>query len=71
MISVQGEPDFDERSGLWIEVIDNLGPALVSAGACEASIVDAARQSYDDWRRTDLLRHVLSMRAIEARLPGR
>ena len=69
--SVTGEPDFDERTALWIEVIDNLGPTLVAAGACEASLVDAARHAYDAWRRTDLLRHVLSMRAIEALVPGR
>jgi ubiquinone/menaquinone biosynthesis C-methylase UbiE len=68
--SVKGEPDFDERTGLWIEVIDNLGPTMVAAGACEASLTDAARQSYDGWRRTDLQRHVLSMKGIEGRVPA-
>jgi SAM-dependent methyltransferase len=68
--SVKGEPDFDERTALWIEVIDTIGPTLVTAGACEASLVDAARRSYDAWRRTDLRRHVLAMKAIEARVPG-
>lgn len=68
--SVKGEPDFDERAALWIEVIDHIGPTLVAAGACEAPLVDAARQSYDVWRRTDLQRHVLSMKAIEGRVPA-
>lgn len=67
--TVKGEPDFDERTALWIEVIDNLGPTLVAAGACKAPLVDAARQSYDAWRRADLQRHVLSMNAIEGRVP--
>jgi SAM-dependent methyltransferase len=69
--AVKADPDFDERTGLWIEVIDNIGPTLVAAGACDGSLVDAARRSYDAWRRTDLLRHVLSMKAIVARVPGR
>ena len=67
--SVKGDPDFDERAALWIEVIDNIGPALVTARACDAALPDAARRSYDAWRRTGLRRHVLSMKAVEARVP--
>jgi SAM-dependent methyltransferase len=62
----KGEPGFQEKSALWTEVIDNLGPTLESAHACDASVLEAARQSYETWRRTDLLRHTLSMRAIVA-----
>ena len=66
--SIRGDDDFREKTALWAEVIETIGPTLQSAGACEASLLEAARGSYDDWRRTDLVRHTLSMRATVARV---
>lgn len=67
--SIRPDANFEEKTALWVEVIDNLGPALLGAGVCEASLLEAARRSYDEWRTRGLLRHVLSMRAIVGRRP--
>jgi SAM-dependent methyltransferase len=67
--SEKGADDFDDRTTLWIEVIDNLGPTLQTAQVCDAPLLQAARRSYDAWRKTDLLRHTLSMRTIVATVP--
>ncbi len=65
--SIWTDDDFAERTALWTEVIDNLGPTLRSAGSCDTSILDAARRSYESWRKTDLRHHTLSMRATVGR----
>ena len=68
---VQGSPGFDTMTELWLAVIDHLGATLVDAGECAASLPGAAREEYDDWRRTQLLTHTLSMRASLGRVPVR
>lgn len=68
LTSVRGDADFDEKTALWTEVIDNLGATLLSAHVCDVPLLEAARRSYETWRRTDLLRQVLAMRAIVARV---
>lgn len=68
--TVKGSSAFDEKTGLWTQVIDNLGPTLVDAEVFDASRLDAARRAYEAWRRDGLVRHRLSMRAIVARVPG-
>ena len=67
--SVRTDADFDEKTALWVEVIDNLGPTLEQAQACDAPLLDAARRSYDAWRRSNLVRHTLSMKATVGRAP--
>jgi SAM-dependent methyltransferase len=69
--NVQADDDFDERSALWVQVIDNIGPTLQSAQVCDAQLLQAARRSYDAWRKTHLLRQTLSMTATVARVPDR
>jgi hypothetical protein len=68
--SVKGDADFDETTALWTGVMDNIGPALVGAQVCETRFLEAARRSYEAWRKTDLLRQILSMNAIVARVPA-
>ncbi len=65
-ISERGDADFGEKTALWVEVIDNLGPTLCGAGVCDAAFLAAARRSYDAWRGSDLVRQTLSMKAIVA-----
>jgi SAM-dependent methyltransferase len=65
--SIKTDDDFDDKTALWIEVIDKIGPTLQGAQACEASLLEAARRSYEAWRKTGLVRHTLSMRATVAR----
>jgi SAM-dependent methyltransferase len=66
--SAKGDPDFYTNTSLWVEVIDNLGPALVNAQVCDAPQLDAARRSYDAWRTTGLVRHRLAMKTTVARV---
>jgi hypothetical protein len=69
--TVKADNDFDEKSALWVQVIDNIGPTLQSARVCDAPLLQAARRSYDAWRKADLARHTLSMRTTVARVPDR
>ena len=66
--SVRGDDDFDEKTALWSEVIDNIGPTLQSAQVCDAQLLEAARRSYDAWRKTFLVRHTLCMRTTVGRV---
>jgi ubiquinone/menaquinone biosynthesis C-methylase UbiE len=66
VVSVSTDDDFDEQTAIWIQVIDNLGPTLQRGQVCGAALLDAARASYDEWRRTGLLRQTLSMGATVA-----
>jgi SAM-dependent methyltransferase len=68
--TARGDDDFDEQTGLWVEVIDRLGPAMEAAGQCDAALIEAARRSYDGWRRTDLMCQTLSMAATVATIPS-
>jgi SAM-dependent methyltransferase len=65
-VSARGDADFAEKTALWIQVIDNLGPTLGRAGVCDAASLDAARRSYDAWRGSALMTQTLSMKAIVA-----
>jgi SAM-dependent methyltransferase len=65
-VSVRGEAGFGEETALWGEVIDNLGPALVAARVCDEALLAAARRAYEAWRRTDLVRQTLAMKAVVA-----
>ena len=66
-VAMRGDDDFEERTRLWIEVIDSLGPTLVRAKACDAALIGDARQAYEDWRRSTLRRQTLAMGAVIAR----
>jgi len=67
-ISCAGDADFLQRTALWIEVIDNLGPTLCAAEVCDTAFLAEARRSYDAWRATGLRRHTLAMQAVVARV---
>ena len=66
--SSANDADFLQRTALWIEVIDNLGPTLCAAQVCDAAFLTEARRSYDAWRATELRRHTLAMQAVVARI---
>lgn len=67
--TVEGDDDFLEKTALWAQVIDNLGPALQHAGVCSTEQLESARRSYDSWRGSDLRRQTLSMKATVAKVP--
>ena len=69
-ITTRGDPDFGERTELWQEVIDTLGPPLVRGGYCNAVQLGAARDRYTDWVGTSLLKQTLELRAATGRVPS-
>ena len=65
----RGEPDFPERATLWSDVIGNVGGQLATAGFCTKHQVEAARECYDSWAKTALLKQTLAMRAVTGIVP--
>jgi SAM-dependent methyltransferase len=61
-----GDQDFEEKSGLWTAVIDNVASALQESGFCNAAVV---KDVYEAWRKQTLMKQTLSMKAVVARVP--
>ncbi|MBV8845207.1 MAG: methyltransferase domain-containing protein [Bryobacterales bacterium] len=61
--------DFTERAALWLEVIENVGGQLAAAGFCTKSELNAARECYESWVKTALLKQTLAMRAVMGIVP--
>ena len=66
-IAERGDADFEERTALWSEVIDNVGRAIAKAGFCTEQQVAIARECYAPWVKTTLTKQTLVMRAVTAR----
>ena len=67
---IETDEDFAAKAALWTGVIDSLGLALQSAAVCDATLLEAARRSYESWRGTELRRQTLSKKATVGRLPS-
>jgi SAM-dependent methyltransferase len=65
----RGGPDFAERAALWSEVIENVGGQLSMAGFCTKRQLEEARECYDSWAKTALVKQTLAMRAITGIVP--
>ena len=65
----RGGPDFAERAALWSDVVENVGGQLEMAGFCTKHQLDAARECYDLWVKTALLKQTLAMRAVTGIAP--
>ena len=65
----RGRADFAERAALWPEVMDNLGEQLATAGFCTKHELRQARECYDSWAQTALLKQTLAMRAVTGIVP--
>ena len=65
----RGGPDFAERAALWSDVIENVGGQLATAGFCTKHQLEAARECYDSWAKTALLKQTLAMRAVTGIVP--
>jgi SAM-dependent methyltransferase len=63
-IVARPDPDFAERSALWLEVIESLGNRLAESGFCTESELHRARDSYRSWVKTELIRQILQMRTV-------
>ena len=68
--SALGDHDLAEKTALWIEVIENVASALQKNGFCRAALLDDARNVYEDWRKKELVKQTLSMKAVVARVPA-
>ena len=65
----RGEPEFAERTALWSEVIENMGGQLATAGFCTKVQLQEARERYDSWAKTELIKHTLAMRTTIGMAP--
>jgi hypothetical protein len=65
----RGGPEFAERTAWWSEVIDSVGGQLATAGFCNERQLAEARECYDSWTRTALMKQTLAMRAITGVVP--
>lgn len=62
-VAERGEPDFDLRSLIWMEVAESLGPQLVAEAFLSDEELSAARESYAAWRASKLTIQTLRLRA--------
>jgi ubiquinone/menaquinone biosynthesis C-methylase UbiE len=67
-VVARGDQEFPERSALWSEVIENVGEQIAKTGFCTESQLREARERYDSWAKTDLVRQTLTMRAVTGRV---
>jgi SAM-dependent methyltransferase len=68
-VADRGDADFEERTALWSEVIENVGCTIAEAGFCTKQQVAIARECYAPWAKTTLTKQTLVMRAVSARVP--
>ncbi|MGC4056178.1 MAG: methyltransferase domain-containing protein [Paludibaculum sp.] len=68
-VTERGEPDFPERSTLWIDVIRSVGTQLVQDGFCTEIELELARSGYKDWVDAELTRQTLAMQTVTGRVP--
>jgi hypothetical protein len=62
-------PEFAERTALWSEVIESLGEQLATGGFCTEFQLEKAREQYDSWAKTALVRQTLAMCAVKGTVP--
>jgi ubiquinone/menaquinone biosynthesis C-methylase UbiE len=54
----------EPQANIWTNVIESIGPQLVTAGFLEASERDQAQQRYREWARISLERQTLELRTV-------
>lgn len=63
-VAERGEPDFELRSLIWLEVAESLGRQLVAEAFLRDGELDSARESYVEWRKSELTIQTLRLRAV-------
>ncbi|MFN7936048.1 MAG: methyltransferase domain-containing protein [Bryobacteraceae bacterium] len=58
---VRGQEDFDQAVSIWADVVESLGPAMVTAGFLTDAQRLQAEQAYRAWSRDGLQRQTLSL----------
>ncbi len=65
----RGDPNFTERSAIWLDGIDAMGEHIAAAGFCTKDQIAAARASYGPWIQHTLTRQTLVMKAVVGTAP--
>ena len=68
-VSERGQPEFGPGAGIWLGVIEGVGPKLAAAGLCTESELQAARERYQEWISAALERQTLAMSTVVGRVP--
>jgi hypothetical protein len=63
-VAVRGDARFPSQAALWTEVMQGLGPTIVTAGFLGSSQLDDATSAYAAWTRTTLTRQTLAMKTV-------
>lgn len=64
-VTVRGEPDFERRIGIWIDVIAGRGRQMVEDGAITEAERAAAQEEYAAWVREAARSQTLYLLAVE------
>jgi len=65
----RGDPDFAERSFLWVGTMEHVGGQLIAGKFCTAAELEEGRDIYRSWAETDLLKQTLAMKAVIGVVP--
>lgn len=68
-VTERADPQFHEAAEIWTQVIEKLGPQLVTAGFLSPAERDQAESVYREWVQTSLERQVLQLRTVEGVVP--
>ena len=68
-VSERGQPEFGQGAGIWLGVIEGVGPQLSAAGLCTTAELQTARERYQEWISSGLERQTLVMRTVVGRVP--
>jgi SAM-dependent methyltransferase len=65
----RGDPEFSERTAIWLQVIEGVGEQIATAGFSTVSELQSARDAYAGWVRSELRKQTLVLRAVTGRKP--
>lgn len=63
-VAERGDPDFAERTAIWLQVIESVGPNVADGGFCSVPELHAALDAYTPWVKNQLVKQTLVMRAV-------
>lgn len=63
-VATRGDADFDKRSSLWTATLAYVAERLIDGGFCSKQQLEAARDAYESWITTYLIKQILVLRAV-------
>jgi len=64
----RGDPDFADRSAIWMETIESLGYRIAEGGFCSERNLQEARAQYGSWVKSEMMTQALELRAVIGRV---